>query len=65
VAKNFMHLNIEKRVVLYLMGATLAIVGLFFVGVAPDVMKHDGANWTNVAAKAAVAKGREGAPEHH
>ena len=31
--------------------------GLFFFGVAPDVMSHEGTNWDNTAAKAAVKRG--------
>lgn len=59
VASYFMHLNIERRYVVYLLVVTLGLMGLFFIAVAPDVMKHDGANWTNVAAKAATARGLE------
>lgn len=57
VAKNFMHLNIERRIVLYALGTCLALVALFYAGVAPDVMHHDGDRWTNVSAKSAVRAG--------
>lgn len=57
VAKNFMHVNLESRWVTYMLVVMLAIMGIFFYGVAPDVMKHEGHNWENRAAKAAVAKG--------
>jgi caa(3)-type oxidase subunit IV len=50
VAKHFMHLNIEKTFIVYLMVTCLALMMLFFFGTAPDVMKHWGANWENVAA---------------
>jgi caa(3)-type oxidase subunit IV len=46
VAKNFMHLNVEKRWVPYLLIMCLLFVGILFAGVAPDVMKHAGLNWT-------------------
>jgi len=73
VARNFMHLNIEKRFVVYLLVGVLGLMGLFFIAVAPDVMKHDGAGWTNEAAKAEVAralaaekaKAGEESAEHH
>jgi len=65
VAANFMHLNIERKYVVYLLVVTLGLMGLFFIAVAPDVMKHEGANWTNVAAKAATARGLEEAARHH
>ena len=57
VAAHFMHLNIERRFVVYLELAVLGIMLLFYFGVAPDVMKHEGQNWENVAAKAEVARG--------
>jgi caa(3)-type oxidase subunit IV len=46
VAKNFMHLNIEPRFVVYLLTTMLVFMMLFFAGVAPDVMKFEGHNWT-------------------
>ncbi|MBW2712591.1 MAG: cytochrome C oxidase subunit IV family protein [Deltaproteobacteria bacterium] len=45
VAKNFMHLNVEKRYIVYLFLTALAFMALFFFGVAPDVMKGSGTNW--------------------
>jgi len=59
VAANFMHLNIEKKYISYLLAAMLALMLLFFAGVAPDVMRHDGQNWENVAAKDEVKRGLE------
>jgi len=51
VASRFMHLNIEKKIVSYLLLAAVAFLFLFYAGVAPDVMKHRGNNWENVAAQ--------------
>jgi caa(3)-type oxidase subunit IV len=45
VAKNFMHLNVEKRYIVYLFLTALAFMALFFFGVAPDVMQGSGTNW--------------------
>ena len=45
VAKNFMHVNVEPRFVVYLLGTTLVFMLLFFAGTAGDVMKHSGENW--------------------
>ncbi len=45
VARNFMHLNIEKRYVVYMLSTVLAFMLLFFSAVAPDVMKHEGTGW--------------------
>ncbi len=45
VAKNFMHLNIQPRFVVYLLTTMVVFMLLFFAGVAPDVMEHEGDNW--------------------
>jgi caa(3)-type oxidase subunit IV len=45
-AKNFMHVNIERRWVPYLLVMCLLFIAILFAGVAPDVMKHTGLNWT-------------------
>jgi caa(3)-type oxidase subunit IV len=59
VAANFMHLNIEKKYISMLLGTMLMLMLLFFAGVAPDVMKHEGENWENVAAEAEVDRALE------
>ena len=69
VAANFMHLNIEKRYITYLLTTMLMLVLLFFAGTAPDVMEHAGQNWENVAAEAEVeralaAEGKDPHGEH-
>jgi len=56
VAKNFMHLNIERRFVVYLLLTMLAFMLLLFGGVAPDVMRHSGRNWENIAAKEEIER---------
>ena len=45
VAKNFMHLNIEKRWVAYILLVMIAFMVVMFGGIAPDVMKHGGPTW--------------------
>ncbi len=59
VAANFMHLNVEKKYISYLLVTMLMMMLLFFAGVAPDVMKHEGQNWKNVAAQAEVERALE------
>ena len=54
VAKNFMHVNVEKRWVPYLLVVCLLFVVILFAGVAPDVMKHSGQHWTNPSANQAA-----------
>ncbi len=50
VAAFFMHLNIEKKYVWYILFAMLAMVGMFFFGTAADIMKPTGSNWEKVTA---------------
>jgi caa(3)-type oxidase subunit IV len=45
VAVNFMHINIAKRYVSYLVATCLVFMLLFFAGTAPDVMRASGDNW--------------------
>ncbi len=57
VAANFMHLNVEKRLAVYMLTTVLVLMFLFFAGTAPDVMKLDGDNWEKPGLKAMVAAG--------
>src|SRR5262245_37483743 len=43
VVTNFMHINVEKRYIVYMMASCLIFMLLFFAGAAPDVMKDHGA----------------------
>jgi caa(3)-type oxidase subunit IV len=45
VAKNFMHLDVEKPIVHWALGIALVFMVLLYAGVAPDVQKSDGQNW--------------------
>lgn len=63
VVQNFMHLKWEKPIIRYVLGASVLLMILFYGAVATDVQKHEGKNWSNDAAKAAVARGIPGA--HH
>ena len=49
VATYFMHLNVEKRYIRYMLYSMMLMVGLFFAGTAPDVMKASGLQWKNQA----------------
>lgn len=57
VMKYFMHLDVEKPIVHYILITCLVFMVLFFAGVAPDVMEHDGDSWENLAAKSVVEAG--------
>lgn len=45
VANYFMHLNIEKRWVTWILLVMVAFMLVFFGGTAPDVLKNQGQRW--------------------
>jgi len=45
VAKNFMHLDVEKPIIHWLLLVVLVLMVLMFSGLSPDVMKDRGRNW--------------------
>ncbi len=45
VAKNFMHLDVEKPIVHWMMAIALIFMTLFFAGSSPDIMKDHGRRW--------------------
>jgi len=61
VAAYFMHLNIERTYVKYLLLILLTLMLVLFAGVAPDVMKHTGQNWRH---NAPTLGGPAGSPRH-
>jgi membrane protein YdbS with pleckstrin-like domain len=52
-----MHLNIEKKWVAYILGFMLALMLVFFGGVAPDVLRHEGLRWQKTYVEPATAGG--------
>ncbi len=46
VVAEYMHLKIEKRVVIYMMAVSLVMVFAFFIGSAPDVLSHKAEPWS-------------------
>ena len=56
VMKHFMHLNVEPKFIIYMLGTMLAFMFLFVAGVAPDVLRHEGQRWENQAAQAEVER---------
>ncbi len=57
VVNNFMHLKWEKRLMKWMLTTSLLLMLLLVAGVAPDVLNHEGNNWQNLAAQAAVERG--------
>lgn len=62
VAAHFMHLNIERRYVTYMLFAMLIAVFLFFAGTAPDVMETEGSNWIKSSALQLIEEHKNTAP---
>ena len=60
VIENFMHLRWEKKLMKWMLTSSLIVMTLMFFGIAPDVMKHEGRNWVNLAAIASVERGIAG-----
>lgn len=65
VVKNFMHIGVEKKYVGYLLVTMLALMFLMVGGVGPDVLRHDGTRWSNVAAHKATEDGLKAGSGHH
>jgi caa(3)-type oxidase subunit IV len=64
VAAFFMHLNVEKKIVWYILSAMILMVTLFFFATAPDVMKSVGQHWKNSAALELIEKHAGEKPTH-
>ncbi len=45
VCAYFMHLKTEKRIVWYMLLASVALMVLFFSALMPDIMRSEGDNW--------------------
>jgi caa(3)-type oxidase subunit IV len=62
VAKYFMHLNVEKKIIHYVLYTMLILCGVFWGGTVVDVNKNEGRNWVNKASIDHIANpGRFGA----
>jgi len=66
VVTYFMHLNVEKRYIRYMLYAMLLMIGLLFAGTAPDVMQTSGLRWQNQAVRELIEEHatHEGNPSH-
>lgn len=49
VAKNFMHLNVEKKFVHWALALALVFMVLLYAGVSPDVGRDSGQRWVKGA----------------
>ena len=58
VAANFMHLKLEIRYIWFLLIAALLAMLVLFVGLSPDITKHEGVNWENCMVTQSCVKQR-------
>lgn len=66
VIKHFMHLDEEPPVIWYILITGIAFMFMMFAALSVDIMNHDGARWTNVAAKTEIQRGMAyGDPADH
>jgi len=65
VAKNFMHLGIERRWVTYILLGMVAFMVVFFGGISPDVLRHKGTQWQKTYQEPAVTHEHETPTEGH
>ena len=63
VIRKFMHLEDEKRLMVWMLTTSLILMGLMFAGLSVDILNHEGRNWENLAARAAIERGIEGPGE--
>ena len=54
VAKNFMHIHLQRSWIPYLLIVCIAFMVVLFAGVAPDVLRHRGLFWVNFSAEQAT-----------
>ncbi|MEI6398863.1 MAG: cytochrome C oxidase subunit IV family protein [Pseudomonadota bacterium] len=65
VTAYFMHLNIEKKFIHYMLYTMLILLGVFFSGIATDIMKPEGRNWVNTGALTEMERGKVAASQAH
>ena len=64
VAKNFMHLDVEKPIVKWALAVVVTFMVMLFAGVSPDVMMDDGHQWKKDAGFHPVEPVGHGAAGH-
>jgi caa(3)-type oxidase subunit IV len=64
VAKNFMHLDVEKPIVHWMLAIALVFMVLLYAGVAPDVQKSAGQHWKKTAGFHYMSEAATGPAEH-
>lgn len=65
VAAYFMHLNIEKKFIHYMLYTMILLMLVFVGGTAADIFKPTGSNWENAASLEIIERHKEAAPKEH
>jgi caa(3)-type oxidase subunit IV len=65
VAKHFMHVTVQPKFVMYMLGTVLVFMLLFYAGTAPDVMEHEGANWVKPSPHGVIPERALNPEAHH
>jgi caa(3)-type oxidase subunit IV len=64
VCAYYMHLNVEKRIVWYILASVSLFMLVLFAGFAPDIMAHQGSNWYKKATEEQIPANRAAAAHH-
>ena len=64
VAAYFMHLNVERKLIWYMLLGMLLMVALFYAGTMVDISRPSGTNWMNSTYES-VEKGHNPAADAH
>ena len=70
VAAKFMHLNIEKKFITYMLLSMVLLMVVFFAGTMNDVMTSGGQNWQRIPIESSADSSHgsdhgDAADEHH
>ena len=65
VAAYFMHLNVEKKYVHYVLYSMLLLMGILYAGIRIDIEATRGGNWVNESSEAEIEQFNGMEPEHH
>ena len=65
VAAYFMHLNVEKKYIHYIMYSMLLLMAVYYAGVRIDIQGGKGQNWVNKAAQSQIEEFKGLESEEH
>ena len=65
VAAYFMHLNVEKKYIHYMLWGMLILMAVFYSGVMIDIYHTRGQNWINVSSESQIEMFKDVVPDSH